>query len=238
MKQKLFALWKQAFGDSDREIQNFFHYGFVPENTLVLPEGEGAVYWLDCRLGGGKAAYLYALAVDKSCQNRGLGTLLLTQAERILAHRGYCAALLVPGSEELTQYYARRGYSVFSTCREVRVRAAQPVELEKLSAREFARQRESFLPENAVGQESCLPFFATQVDFYRGDGFLVAARAENGGIFAPEVLGTAPLGAVCAALGAGEGRFRIQGTDRVFAMVKPLGRGEIPQRGYLGWALD
>ena len=73
------ALWKQAFGDTDAEIDSFFKTVY-PEATGFCAEEDGAViamlFALPLTLAHGeemqKAAYLYAVATDEAFRGRGV----------------------------------------------------------------------------------------------------------------------------------------------------------------------
>ena len=75
------ALWKQAFGDTDAEIDSFFKTVY-PEATGFCAEEDGAViamlFALPLTLAHGeetqKAAYLYAVATDEAFRGRGVST--------------------------------------------------------------------------------------------------------------------------------------------------------------------
>jgi predicted acetyltransferase len=68
------------------------------------------MYWFACACRQQKIAYLYALAVEKSCRGRGIGTQLMEKVHAVLAAQGYAGAVLVPQEEGLKGLYARLGY--------------------------------------------------------------------------------------------------------------------------------
>lgn len=57
---------------------------------------------------------------------------------------------------------------------------------------------------------------------YRGDGFALATRVENGKLFCPELLGSADAGRILVTLGAKEGVFRTPGQGNPLVWFCPL----------------
>lgn len=235
------ALWKEAFGDEDAFLDLFFETGFSPERCLTLWRQErlaAALYWFDCTSRGQKAAYVYAVATDKSFRGQGLCHQLMEALHTSLARQGYAMAILVPGSGSLFRLYESMGYETFGGLREISAQAArQSVSVRKLTTEEYALRRKAFLPEGGVIQEGpLLQVLADGSAFYEGEDFLLCARVEDGKLFAPELLGnTAAAGGILAALECREGRFRAPGQNP-FAMVKCLVPCEKP--AYFSFALD
>ena len=110
------ALWKQAFGDTDAEIDSFFKTVY-PEATGFCAEEDGAViamlFALPLTLAHGeemqKAAYLYAVATDEAFRGRGVCRSLMEFAEKTLRKRYVSCLLLVPDTEKLASYYETMG---------------------------------------------------------------------------------------------------------------------------------
>ena len=117
------ALWKQAFGDTDAEIDSFFKTVY-PEATGFCAEEDGAViamlFALPLTLAHGeemqKAAYLYAVATDEAFRGRGVCRALMEFAERTLRKRYVSCLLLVPETEKLASYYETMGYVRQDSC--------------------------------------------------------------------------------------------------------------------------
>ena len=142
-------LWKEAFGDTDAYLDLFFRTAYSPRRCLCAREGENpasAVYWLDCSCRGAKLAYIYALATKKTHQGRGIARALMEQVHKTLQGQGYAGVLLVPGTRELFDYYTRLGYQRCTRIQEfVCAGAADEVQLRRITAEEFARQRRDLL---------------------------------------------------------------------------------------------
>lgn len=232
------ALWAEAFGDSENEIQNFFRTAFCPARCLCIPKSEqmaAAAYWLDCSDGQRKFAYLYAVATAGTYRRQGLCHSLLSQLHDLLTTRGYDGVILVP-AEGLSPFYHAMGYRFFGGTETLSCQAATPTSLRSISSAEYALLRRQFLPEGGVIQEKeHLAYLETFAQFYRGEGFLLAAcRKENQ--IQGELLGnTANAPAVVAALGGRQGLFRCPGRGEL-AMFRPLTTATAP--GYFGLAFD
>lgn len=236
-------LWQTAFGDTDAFLDSFFRTAYSPDRCrCVLEEDSIAaiLYWIDCEWTGQKLAYLYAVVTHPGHRGKGLCRTLMADTHDLLRSRGYAGAILVPQQESLRKMYAGMGYrnvgslSCFScTASDV------PVSLRTVGPGEFAGLRRKFLPENAVIQEGeGLAFLAEQLQFYAGDGFLLAAYGENGTLSVPEFLGdlsAAP--GILKALQFSCGNFRSPGGNTPFAMFYPL-TDSANAPSYFGFAFD
>lgn len=176
-------IWAQAFGDSEEFLDCFFEAGFSCERCRCVLQGNepvAAVYLFDCRWQEKKIAYLYALAVEKSHQKKGLSRLLLTDTHARLQQGGYAGAMMEPASESLRRYYESLGYRSFGGRHTLQVLAAEnPVRVSKLGVLGYEQTRRQMLPDSGVLQEGAFTaLLDTQADFYSGDGF-VAAVSET-----------------------------------------------------------
>ncbi len=241
MITKLRALWQEAFGDSDEFLDRFFSAGYSPERCHYIERDgriDAALYWFDCMWDGRKLAYLYAIATAKACRDQGLCRTLLEQTHRELQSRGYCAAVLVPGSRELFGLYAHLGYRTFGYVEEFTCQAGAPIPLREVSTAEYAALRRKSLSAGGIVQEgAALGLLATQCTLYAGADIVLCAAVEGDEVYVPELLGN-PSAApgITAALGAKQGHFRTPGTAKPFAMLYALEGSPTP--GYLGLALD
>ena len=236
------ALWKEAFGDSDEFLDDFFRTGFSPRRCRCVTENgslAAALYWFECELAGERLAYLYAVATARSFRGRGLCHALMADTHPLLEKQGFRGTVLVPGASSLAALYGSMGYRYTTGIREIFCTAdPEPAALRPVDAAEYARLRRSMLPEGAVIQEGpALEFLHTQARLYAGTHLLLAARREGDDLFCLELLGDASLAPrILSALGCGRGRFRTPGEGRDFAMFRPLNDGKTPK--YLGFAFD
>lgn len=116
-KEDIIHLWQQCFGDS-RDYVEFFLKECPKENELFLYKNDKEEAVGMMLLMAGKIAtegkvrkvyYLYALCVDERFRGRGIAEELLGFAKK--SAKGDNAELcLVPSSEKLRSYYAKRGF--------------------------------------------------------------------------------------------------------------------------------
>lgn len=231
------ALWQQAFGDTEAFLEDFFLLAFSHDRALVAKENGkvlGALYWFDCICGGKTLAYIYAVATEKDHQGQGICKALMAQMHARMEKMGK-GTILVPASEELRAFYQRLGYKDFGGMEEVIYFAsAVPVSAEKLTADAYAQKRRQLLPEGGVLQEGAfLPFMDKTMDFYGGEGWLLAIQED----FAPEFLGDKRLlPGILKTLELPKVRVRSAG-ERPFAMYRGA-EEEIPCPKYFAFALD
>lgn len=239
---RLRGLWKAAFGDEDEFLDMFYRTAYAPERSLVYREDGAllaALYWLDCAFHGQKLAYLYAFAVTPERQNQGLGGRMMEAYHRQLEQQGYAASVLVPGNPRLVRYYQRFGYRGQAFHREFTVFPGHPVSLAPICGARYALLRRQYLPENGIRQEGeNLAFLDALARFYEGPGFIAAISREGRSCL--ELLPGDPGQAesLTAALGLETCRIRCPGDDVPYAMIRPVGEGNIDGRVYLGFGFD
>ena len=230
---QLRQLWKEAFGDTDSFLDQFYGKAFSPDRCLcATADGEVAAmaYWFDCQ----EYAYIYAVATAKKYQGQGISHALMARIHEILTDRGYAGCILVPGEESLRQFYRGMGYENCGGVREFDAEAGVPVSLRKIHRQEYATLRRAYLPEGGVVQEAeNLDFLACWADFYVSEHAMVAVAWEDGKLMVLELLGKAEAApGIVAALGAATGWFRTPG-DTPFAMHRPLNANKPPK--YFGF---
>ena len=225
---QLIRLWQEAFGDTEEFIDGFFCTAFSPARCRCMVINEkvaAALYWMDVRRGEQRYAYIYAVAVEKNRQGKGLGRAMLEDAQVHLAFRGYDGILLVPGSESLRSYYEKHGYITATHVHEFPAQAGDtPVALQRINREEYALLRKELLPAGSgIEEEENIAFLETLAFFYRGENLLLAAHMENGKLWCPEYLGDpAAAPGVLKALNCAEGHFRTPGSTFPIAMFLPL----------------
>lgn len=236
-------LWQQAFGDDDAFLDKFFEFGFSPDHCRCAVEAgqtAAALYWFDMTCRGRKIAYLYAVATEKSHQNRGLCRVLMADVHEILAQQGYAGTILVPEDEKLAAMYEKMGYRfTCSISQLVSTMGPDTASGHRIDKNEFQRRRAAMLPEGGVQLgEKALDFLDAQVFFYAGADFLMAAVKGRQGLRCLELLGnTAVAPDILNALGLTHGAFRGPGKGRPFAMYRPIDpEAEAP--AYFGLAFD
>lgn len=241
---ELRKLWKEAFGDTDAFLDAFFTTAFSPNRCLCLVQNHiplAALYWFDCEYEGNKIAYLYAIATATSHRGQGLCKQLMQYTHKFLTDLDYAGALLVPSDTHLFSFYETFGYESACHIQEFTCRKEnQSLSLQEISPMEYSSLRRSLLPSGSIIQEQeNLAFLQTQVTFYAGQGFILAAHKESDRVYCPEFLGdikTAPGITYC--LGVEEGFFRTYGTVRPFAMYLALNHTNTATPTYFGFAFD
>lgn len=238
---RLRAIWQEAFGDSEAFVNCFYDTAFAPDRcrcVTVEEQTAGALYWFDCRCQDQPVAYVYAVATAKKYRGRGLCRALMEDTAKHLRSLGYAGILLVPARGLFTMY-GKMGYETCAYISEFTCTAGErPLSLRSVDEAEYARLRRELLPEGGVVQEGeNLSFLAAQAKFYTGDGFLLAASAQEDALTGLELLGDADAApGILTALGKSRGIFRTPGQDVPFAMFKAL--SDCPRPQYFGLAFD
>lgn len=242
-KEERWALWREAFGDSEDEILLFEEHAFSPDRFAYLRETDGtlaaALYYFDCTADGKKYAYLYAIATAKAYRGRGLCRQLMARVHRSLAEQGYAGALLLPAEESLYGFYEAMGYRTCTFLDEYTVHAADGgVTLWDVSAEVYAARRRALLPGGGVVQEGeNLSYLTTMARYYLGEDFILTGTKESDTLLVHEMLGNTACaaGAVCA-LDCQTGRIRTVGKSKPFAMGLSLNGEALPT--YFAFAFD
>ena len=108
-------LWQAAFGDDDTFVDTFLMRYYSRRRMLTAECGGRTAAMLhllpfDTELG--RATYIYGVATDPACRNRGLASQLMTEAVRLIDERGDTAFLIpTPGEERLRGFYEKFGFS-------------------------------------------------------------------------------------------------------------------------------
>ena len=277
-------LWKEAFGDTDAFLDVFFSTAFSPERCLcVLIENKiaAALYWFECEYQNQPLAYIYAVATAVAYRGNGLCRQLLDAVHYKLQKQGYIGALLVPGSETLFDFYKKLGYQTtcyrhtykYNLFKPTNVLCKQEQQsdttdratanrfsLNLISSFEYATLRRQFLPANSVIQEKeNLSFLQTQLGFYSGEHFLLAAHIDNQTLYGTELLlkdscdataltskNTLPKNVFPQALAnqllsyfdCTNGIIYTPGQDTAFAMYYPLNDNQMATPNYFAFAFD
>lgn len=154
------ALWKAAFGDDDRYIDNFYENYYRPERVVVLKDENGiqsmlALLPMELRWADGgktKASYLYALATHPDARGQGYATFLMRYADFYLGEQAVPFLSTVPAEESLQNYFAAA--ADFQRCHpidEVELDAPAPsaTPAASVSGEEYHALREELLKDTA-----------------------------------------------------------------------------------------
>lgn len=238
---QLSGLWQEAFGDTEEFVDGFFCTAFSPSRCRCLTiedQMAAALYWMDVRYEDRRFAYIYAVAVGEKFRGRGLCAALMADTHAHLALRGYSGAMLVPQDEGLRRMYEKMGYRTGTAVEEFSAAAGEKaLPLQRIDREEYARLRRLMLPAgSALEDEESIAYLEMMAFFYRGENVLLAAHAENGKLWCPELLGD-PSAApgILKALKCREGRFRTPGGSIPFAMLLPF-EADVKLPAYLGFS--
>lgn len=240
---KLRSLWKEAFSDTDAYLNSFFTTAFDYKRCRIATVNEelvAALYWFDCSVDGHPMAYIYGVATSEIHRGNGACHMLLSDTHKHMKKLGYEGVLLVPGNESLIHLYEGAEYETCTKISEIQC-TAEDMELEiiEINKNEYAALRRQFLPKNSIIQEGeNLDFLESQMRFYTGENFLLAACIENDNLYGAEFLGdTSITSGLVHALGCIDGTFRTPGKDIPFAMFHALSEDTI-EPAYFGFAFD
>ena len=147
------ALWQEAFGDEQQDIDLFFETVYPNATGFCAEDGGELVSMLfalpqtivkeEKQL---KCAYLYAVATKKDRQGEGLCSALLAYAEKELRKRYVEALLLSPASERLADFYAERGFTRQTGAKKTLLDCAQPTgQATEIGVQDYAGLRETAL---------------------------------------------------------------------------------------------
>lgn len=161
---RITEIWRQGFGDSPKEIGDFFD-AFYGRVRVALWEENGGIAGQLCLLPvnltmrGGESLplyYIYAVATAPESRGRGVCTRLLADTAKWLREEN-AAAVLVPADEMLEAFYERQSFvrlfaeEVLSIGETVLEETISKPLLEPVGAAEYRQLRkDGFLGENYV----------------------------------------------------------------------------------------
>lgn len=114
---QLVQLWKSSFGDSKEFINAFFDLFEAEHHLHTLSLGSVVVsvlyalpFTISCNGKELPVAYIYAVATDEAFRGKGYMSHLMARVHTSLALNGFSAAILLPASTKLRDYYKQMGY--------------------------------------------------------------------------------------------------------------------------------
>lgn len=118
MKEKVKALWKLCFDDSDQFIDMYFRLRYKSEINVVIESGNEVISALQMlpypmSFCGKQVAtsYISGACTHPDFRNRGVMRQLLSQAFARMLPNGIFFSTLIPANPWLFDYYARIGYA-------------------------------------------------------------------------------------------------------------------------------
>lgn len=133
--QGIVAVWKEAFGDSEKDIRFFLDAQYKPENTVVYDSGGeiASVLFLidgDMRIKGidYPSYYLYAACTLRKFRGRGIMSEMLEFSKKLAFKRNKYFIALKPGEDSLYNYYSKFGYKPVFTKKKAVFDIIEPIE--------------------------------------------------------------------------------------------------------------
>ena len=116
---KMKALWRDTFGDTDEFIDLFFEKFYRPRKTFLRFEGDTLVsmlFYMDLqvKLDGRrlKTAYLYGVATKLTERRQGHFTALHNELLSELREKKYDIIITIPENDSLFSFYKELGYTL------------------------------------------------------------------------------------------------------------------------------
>lgn len=234
---QLRQLWKDTFGDSDAFLDMFEETAFSVSRCRCAILGEtitAALYWFDCSYMGHSLAYIYAVATKKEYRNQGICHALMKNTHTHLKTQNYTGTLLVPATETLFGFYEKMGYRTCLWHNKLCIPKDQfalsetfDLSIEKITKKEFALLRPTFLPRGGILQEKeNLDFLERQAEFFKGtnlknpsEHFLLTAHKDGTHLEGFELLGSKYLiPSILSAFKCDSGTFFMTGDEIPFGM--------------------
>lgn len=240
---ELRSLMREAFGDSEQELDDFFSAAFSADRCRTVKLGGriiASLYWFNCEYRNRKMAYIYAVATAKQYRGQGVCRALTENTHSHLIEQGFAGAVLVPASIGLFDFYAKLGYQACCYMDVLKCSASrESVDIRHIEKDEYAALRRSYLPEYGILQENeNLDFLELQAELYAGDNLLLACRKEKDVLYGLELLGnTKSVGGIVSALDCKHGSFRTPGNSLPFAAYLTFEKNT-PAPKYFGLAFD
>ena len=218
---ELTALWTETFGDAPELVDRFFE--LLPSmGTGLVAEANGellgAAYVLSAELWSPerppvKLGYIYAVAVEPSARNCGIGAKLISACERYCWENGVEICTTLPAEESLYAWYERvGGFQAATRCMyETVLPSDRAVEIKSLFADEYAFKRADILRgKNYVNLNYGYMLFQEALCKIYGGGLfgckdgIACGYVDNGVLLIKEVLNDPPefIPALCRRLGA------------------------------------
>lgn len=132
-KEKIKALWKLCFDDSEEFTELYFNLRYDPRINVAMQSGEDVIAAMQLlpypmTFGGTEigTAYISGACTHPDYRRRGVMRQLLGEAFARMQHDGVALATLIPANAHLFDYYARSGFSPVFRCRRVPFHATIP----------------------------------------------------------------------------------------------------------------
>lgn len=249
---QLTRLWQDCFGDRPEDIAAFWRLPGVlvfcarESGRAVSMASALPVQLIDEEGEAHAAAYLYAVATDKAFRRRGLCGAVLRHAEAQLKKDGTEFSLLVPSTPPLFSFYQKLGYKTcFFRGKEEIAAPACTGEVHAISPEAYFNLRELLLPTGFVSLSAALLGYQGTSDRLcrietESDVFCAVCAESEDSLTVKELLPYSPAAAALLLRESGcrQGVCLTPEGDIPYGMGKPLSAAPLPERIYLGLAMD
>lgn len=112
-EQQIIALWRDVFGDSIEDIENFITQFYTPELAFTICDKNRVVSMLHIvplTHNNHKIAYIYAVATAPEYRGRGFASSLINKAVQYIDSADFSYAMLIPSSAEASALYEKFGF--------------------------------------------------------------------------------------------------------------------------------
>lgn len=253
-RKELVALWQESFGDSARDIEEFFEFNMDTADVFVEDDGgiSAALYGLPCILEWEgrtlSARYLYAVSTAAAKRSQGVMSRLIPFAHEQMEKDGAEVFWLYPAGSGLVSFYEKFGYrTVRSATKKVVAAKSVGLPVEVLTPDAAAELRRTLLcSKNAIGWgTSALDYAAAfyGAQWCRVGDALALVHKDGQVLTVPELIGDDPTltaQALCTHFNAQKAEVTLpywcDGEDKPSPMLRAP--GVMPDAVYAGLELN
>lgn len=194
MKEKVKALWKLCFDDSDQFIDMYFRLRYKSEINVVIESGNEVISALQMlpypmSFCGKQVAtsYISGACTHPDFRNRGVMRQLLSQAFARMLPNGIFFSTLIPANPWLFDHYARIGYAPvfqYSTKEIILPEFIPSKEIKVDIVSEYKEEVYSYLNKKLAERPCCIQhttedFEVIMADLAISNGILLVAKLNN-----------------------------------------------------------
>lgn len=182
-KNQIAILWKEAFGDEEREVLKYLDK--ILEYVLVFEENDdvcGMLSMLPVTYKEQEGRYIYAVATRLDKRGKGISTALIDFAKNYIQENNETFLVLVPQNDGLFDFYKKRGFTPIS-CIEKRIdyenfKICESGEVKTITAENYLMSRDEFFKrEPFIKWDESMLVFAQKM--YNGDFVSVSFGGEK-----------------------------------------------------------
>ena len=175
----LCQLWQQAFNE-DSQIADFVFNDFSSFDNIYVCEQESTVVAMivtvevECK--NKKGVYFYGVSTRKEWKKQGIMSRLMEFAQTDCRDNGYDFVVLIPSSDELFDFYGKRGYETQFQLREFSHKVKNNVfvdaKFDTITAKSLRELRNKYIKSDRISLNPKSEI-ATVIDMYRNSAITV-----------------------------------------------------------------